>query len=337
MSNKTKERKQKKSSIIKPAKARKVGSTKPKKSSSNLLVGGIAVILLVSITMISYFAFSAVFETDTYYVLNTDVVARQEITVDMLSEQETSLGSAPKNEIGMERVQQGGVFAKYPLYAGDVLSTSNAGSLELSSLGIPDSWAITSIDIPAGSAVGGALMRGDFIDILGVNEDGARYIFNNVLVLDVSYSSQEITSGDSTIIDNLIRFTLGMPAEDIAMLHSANFDYEGLLLTKAPSSVMYAGRNTTGLEQTFKFGDTVLNKDLFEGADPTFSPVVREENLVPVNKVNCANGIIKPSDLCDELGFPKGTGSQEPAPEIEEVPEVEVETPEDNEADGANE
>lgn len=319
--------KKKKPSIVKDTKPKKVKSG-GSEEKSNIFTIMLFTFVAIAVFVLTWLTFSAVFKTETYYMINTPVAARQEITPSMLTAQETSVGTAPQNAMSMEDVQRGGMYARYPLSPGDVLSRSNAGPLALTSDGIPDDWSITSFDVSSGSAIGGALMRGDFIDILGVDEEeGARYVFNNVLILEASYSVEDADPEDESKGNVIIRYTVGMPAEDVAILHHSHALYGELLVTKAPSSVLYAGRNTDTLGKTFKFGDTVLNKDLYEGADPTFTPVVRDENQRPVNRNTCAMNEVSPSTLCTDLGFSIGvaedTQTEAPeAPVVEETPET---------------
>lgn len=282
-----------KSKKVKKTKGSKLNistSTTPK-SKKNLIVVATASLAVIVIAAAVFVSLSTAFSTETYYILNQNVPAKQEITIDMVSAQETSKNTGPANAISMEEIQRGGLFAKYPLYAGDVIAHSNVGSMADTSSGIPDDWSVTSFTITSDSAVGGVLGRGDYVDLIGINDEGARYVFNNILILDATFNSQEIDEGDERVtIGEVIHYTVGMPAEDVAYLHSALHDYDNIKVVKAPASTNYNGRDTSSLDRTFKFGPNVTNKDLLEGSDPTFAPVVRDKNGVPVNVKTCELG-----------------------------------------------
>lgn len=67
---------------------------------------------------------------DTYYVLNTNMPSKTQVTASDLTPRITRPDSTPPNAISLDEVNQGTVFTKYPLQAGDVLSSSNVGSLD---------------------------------------------------------------------------------------------------------------------------------------------------------------------------------------------------------------
>lgn len=279
---------------------------KPKKSKSkkirfqankggarkNLVLMLGAVLTVVALSIAIFFTLSSLFSTEQYYVLNTNVRARQAITPDMVIARETSAGTGPINAISMEDLQRGGVYSRYPLYAGDVVAYSNAGTLSNRTVGIPDDWVVTSFSIDSTNAAGGTIGKGDYVDLLGVGsqtEEGAKYIFNNLMVLDVKFVNEEIedNSDGRTLIGEAMHYTVGMPSEQVAYLHEALRFYDQIKLIKAPLSLEYENRDIKHLDRPFVYDMGIENFDLFEGTDPTFTDIERDESGRPlINKDN---------------------------------------------------
>ena len=288
-------------------------------SRKNLVLVGGAITAVIVLAAIIFFTLSTLFSTESYYVLNENVRAKQEITPEMVVARETAAGTAPVNAIDMEYIQRGGVYSRYPLYAGDVISISNAGPLSGQSLGIPDDWAVTSFTINSTDAVGGTLGKGDYIDIMGINEDGAQYIFNNLLILETKFVNEEIdvNAEGQTIVGEMIHYTVGLPVEDLAYFQSAMYNYQdgessGLIkIIKAPYEVQYADRDVSNLDQPFKYESSTGNIDLIEGTDPTFTDVERDETGRPVS------GVIQVDEESVE------EEAQEELQEVEETEETE--------------
>ena len=270
---------------------KKAKFTGENKSRKNLVLIGGAITLVIILSAIIFVTLSSLFSTESYYVLNQNVKAKQQITPEMVVARETAAGTGPINALKMEHIQRGGVYSRYPLYAGDVVSNSNAGALSGQSLGIPDDWSVTSFSINSTDAVGGTLGKGDYIDIMGVNANGAQYIFNNLLILEVKFVNEEYDGNldGQTIVGETIHYTVGMPAEDVAYFQSALFNYmqgdaSGVIrIIKAPYVINYADRDVSGLDQAFKYGPNIGNIDLIEGTDPTFTDVERDEDGRPIN------------------------------------------------------
>lgn len=271
-------------------------------SRKNLLFQiGFAVAGLV-ITFLLYSALSSMFSTETYYVLNQNIKSKQMITPDMVTDRVTSKGTGPINALSMESIQRGEVFSRYPLYAGDVIAKSNAGPISVDSLGIPDSWLVTSFSIVSTDAVGGTLGRGDYVDLIGIGDQGAQYVFNNLLVLEVKFVNQELDGkiDGETVVGEAMHYTVGLPAEHVAHLHSALNDYDSIKLVKSPLEINYADRDTSKLDKTFKYGPDVGNIDLIEGTDPTFTELERDENGKPINVYEGEDIIEEDNDIVDE-------------------------------------
>lgn len=263
-----------------------------KASRKNLvLIGGAATAIIV-ISAIIFLTLTSLFSTESYYVLNTNVKAKQQITPEMVEMRETAEGTAPVHALSMEEIQRGGVYSKYPLLAGDVVARSNAGPLSGTPLGIPDDWLVTSFTINSTDAVGGILGKGDYADLLGVmssdsgGEAGsAQYIFNNLLILEVKFINEELDgeAEGKTVVGEVMHYTVGLPADKVAFLHSALEQYDIIKMVKAPTEVNYTKRNLLNLKDSFRYGPSVGNIDVFEGSDPTFTEIKRDKDGRPIN------------------------------------------------------
>lgn len=306
----------------KPKKSKRTKKAKFNGESSsrkNLVLVGGAITSVIALSAVIFLTLSSLFSTESYYVLNENVRAKQEITPEMVVARETAAGTAPVNAIDMEIIQRGGVYSRYPLYAGDVISISNAGALSGQSLGIPDDWAVTSFTINSTDAVGGTLGKGDYIDIMGVNEDGAQYIFNNLLILEAKFVNEEIdvNAEGQTIIGETIHYTIGLPVEDLGYFQSAMYNYSqgedsGLIkIIKAPYEVNYADRNVSNLDEPFKYDSSTGNIDLIEGTDPTFTDVERDETGRPISGVIEVDGETVEEEAQEELEEVEETEEEE--------------------------
>lgn len=282
------------------------GSTmiKPKgKFRMPIIVGIVFVILSFAL----FFGLKAALATEDYYVLNQDVAAKTQITESMLKKVTTSKNTAPQNAISINHVKQGTVFSRIPLRAGDVLSASNTGIDLDASSGIPDDWVVTSFDIKPEYAVNRLIKKGDYFDIIGVDEEeGSKYLFHNVLALQVMSNGQmykdaneQVTTGKDE--NGPITYVVGMPAEDAAKLHYALETYETVKMVLAPASLRYKYRDVSDLEEPFFMDSESIPSDLFDGTDSTFTPVLKDENGRPVNKKNCKLRKIVPAELCEQL------------------------------------
>ena len=251
------------------------------------------------------FGLSKLFATETYYVLSSDVPAKTQITKSLLTPQETAQGTAPQNAISMDDVQRGNVYSKYPLYQGDVASKSNVGAISNNFDGIPDTWGVTSVTIPADNAVDGILSKGDYFDIVTVGGDSGKYIATDILVLDVNSSSAgtaDAATAKKTNSGAQLVYTIGLPQELIPTVHASLKNADETHFVRSPIATRYEARKIEGLDQPANSSNTEL-KDLFKGTDPTFSPIVRDKNSRPVNKENCNSGKVNPKNLCKINGF----------------------------------
>lgn len=255
-------------------------------SRKNLILVSGAALFVIVLSAVIFMTLSSLFSTETYYVLNTNVKAKQQITPEMVVARETAAGTGPVHALSMEEIQRGGVYSKYPLFAGDVVASSNAGPLSGIPLGIPDDWLVTSFTINSTDAVGGILGKGDYADLLGINEDGAQYIFNNILILEVKFLNDEYDGAleGQTVVGETMHYTIGLPAEAVAYFHDALNRYEIIKLVKSPTEVNYKERDLDKLKGPFKYDSSIGNIDVFKGTDPTFTEIERDEDGRPISQ-----------------------------------------------------
>ena len=259
---------------------------KPKR---NLLVVVSSAVGIVVFAGIVWFALSQLLATESYYVLNQDVGSKTQVSDSMLTKVETAKGTAPKNAITQAQVLEGNIYTKIPLSAGDILTPSNTGLNIDNSTGIPDGWSVTTFSIPTVSAVNGSITKGQYFDIIGVSDSGiAKYIASNILALDVDsgISQAEVTNDSTQSASDIMQITVGMPADKIALLHSALTKYQKIELALAPKSLSYETRDNSYLDGNYNFDDITPGFDLYDGTDSTFSVVKRDENGKPIKENN---------------------------------------------------
>lgn len=288
--------------LIKDKSTKNTSVVKPRK---NLSLAAISAFIIIILAAGIFFGLSQVLATESYYVLLNDIPPKTQVNSSMLKEVITAKGTAPQNAITLAEVNQGSVYSKYPLKAGDILTPSNTGITLDSSSGIPEDWVITSFNISADDAVGGNIARGDYFDIIGVSEEkGSQYLFHNVLALALNYNqpSNEVTADGKVIpIGETLQYVIGMPAESAAMLHHTLEKYEKIKLVLSPVSLKYKTRDVSNLTGVFLHDTTTEPVDLFEGTDSSFKPVLRDDNGRPVTIKNCELGLVSPMTLCDQL------------------------------------
>lgn len=276
---------------------------KPKKNLGIVILSAVGILALSGAI---WYGLTTALQTEDYYVLNRDVAGKSQVTEEMLSPITTSKGSAPQNAISLNQVKQGAVYTKIPLKTGDVLSASNTGINFEAGIGIPDDWVVTSINISADDAVGGNIAKGDYFDILGVStEEGAKYLFHNVLALDMRVNEDDTTvdkEGKVVPLGETIQYIIGMPAKDAAVLHHSLKRFESIKMLLSPTSIRYRERAVEDLTPVFFLNPSdYVPVDLYEGTDPTFTPVLKDENGRPVTHEACELGQIADMTLCDKL------------------------------------
>lgn len=329
---------QKKKSRVKKGSGIKSQASAPAKNL--IMIGSLSIIFSI-LAGAAFLMLTSALETEVFYVLNRDVQANELITPDMLAPQETAAGGTPINAMGVAEIQMGGVHARFPLAAGDVVSRSNTTSQLDWTLGVPDDWAITSFNINADHALGGRLQRGDFVDMLVIQSDGnifefdgatdsitnndgdgnrlhenvaqgrtgeAQFVFTSMMVLEVSGGHNEVVHTEDggaiaqTTLGEELQFLVALPPEEVAMLHSALERFSSVRLIRSPFMIHYAERNLDSLNNVFLFNSTNLPvADMFEGADPTFVQILRDNTGRPVTHQACASNLITPVELCMEL------------------------------------
>ena len=271
---------------------------------------------------------------DTYYVLNTNLPSRTQITPQDLSPVSTSQNSAPQNAIGLSEVQQGTVYAKYPLQAGDVISASNAGSLDTINEGIPDNWVVTSFEPADNDPIVENLQRGDYFDIMATNmkkEDQrpagdnssdlgqikvGQYVFRNVMVLDnpatttANDNSDSANGATSQTQNSTTAFVVGMSPQNAAMLTilTKNFDTK---IVMSPRYNTYANPSELDdLYKTFDFnaviGDNpsgiIASECLAQEEDGKYK-INSKTGTVDTTKENCTDPTFAPKER-DAFGVP---------------------------------
>ena len=263
------------------------------------------------VAILTFSLMSVVTATETYYVLNTDVPARTQVTQSLLTEVTVSRGSTPPNAIGISDIDEE-TYTLYALDAGDILTSSNSGSLISLSEGLPDDFVVASFTVDPSSAAGGNVKRGDYIDILTIMNDpqvtgsssyASSYVLQHVLVVDAtvdldSYDSEaETTAGEDGAVDGEAAdeiakrsgiptlFTVGLTQKDAAALAVAT-QYD-LFVVISSTEAQNGDVNLTPGSATSEdiWGDSA--PDAGKGTDRTFGQggeVVRPEDEAPVEE-----------------------------------------------------
>lgn len=220
----------------------------------------------------TFFVLNKVADTTEYFVLNTTIAARTQITPDMLQSVTVSKGGEPRNGFTPAHVASGDVYSLYPINIGDLVTQSNAGPITPINEGIPDNFVVTSFTANAETAVSGRIARGNYIDIIGTAETGngimTRYVLRNVYVLEVNSNLGNVqdavnegevtppgegaTGSDTAPARSGIPaiYTVGLSPEDALVLAAAMND--NLVITLSP-----VGYNNGGAGES----DIIVNKD----------------------------------------------------------------------------
>lgn len=288
---------------------------------NNKLIFGAIFVLVILIFLGALSLLRSIYETETYYVLNQDVPTRTQISPDMLEPIVTSKDSAPVSAKTVAEVQTGGVYTRFPLLAGDILTDSNItmeGQSDIAS-GIPDEWVVTSFSVDADNAVGGRIHRGDYFDMMIANNEGSYYPFVNILALDTTISLSGASSNKAAETEEAhsgqtSQYVVGMSPQDAARLHqivSANSGNIKLVL--APRQNQYNAPRLSDYTGVFSFKADTDNKDeldmpknMGKGTDYTFSPIKRDEFGRPIKETdnNCStgNGQVTDPEICKNAG-----------------------------------
>lgn len=269
-----------------------------KKGRPNIVIWVVVVIIALAIGLLSAMFLRSVTETDQYYVLNTSVPARGQITPEMLQPMEAKKDQAPPNAIGISDVQAGGIYAQYPLNPGDILSSSNISGYTDISTGIPDDWVVTSFRVNADNAVGGRITRGTYFDIMATKgADGGEketyYPFVNVLALDTTVSLNNASSASAVDTEEAQSgqtqfYYVGMTPENAAKLQSLASGPDGktMKLVLSPRQNEYKKPDLNAYKGSFKYEDEEViwpgESSDGEVTDYTFPRVERDECGIPV-------------------------------------------------------
>lgn len=308
------------------------GTTIGLRNNKLIFVGIGVLIILVFVGVLSLLR--SIYQTETYYVLTQDVQAQSRVTAEMLSPIVTSKDTAPPNAIDPTSAdfQAGAVFTRYPLSAGDIITSSNAGGREDISVGIPDEWVVTSFSVAADDAVGGRIQRGYYFDVMIATSDQAFYPFVNVLALDTtvslnSASSSRAADTEEAHAGQTSQYVVGMPPQDAARLQQIVSQYGGdMKLLLSPRQNEYNAPQLASYSGTFSYeGDT---KNMGAGTDRTFTPLNRDEFGRPVAVVdNCSEGNAK---LTDEECAKLAEESPQPPSESTTTPSTDNDTESSN-------
>lgn len=136
-------------------------------------------------------------DQSTYYVMASDVAARTQVTVGMLTPVSTSTNGVPPRALSLNEFTNGNLYTRIPLKAGDVVSSSVVGKFQNLTSTLPDGFMVASLKVDPENAVGGRIKAGDYVDIAAVSASNpivAKIVLHRVLVLDVTVLPATITS-----------------------------------------------------------------------------------------------------------------------------------------------
>lgn len=297
-------------------------------------------ILWIFVFILALFIGASVFYTmnqttkqDTYYVLNTNLPSRTQVTPADLSPVTTSKGSAPQNAIGINEVSQGTIYSKYPLQAGDVISASNSGPLDSINEGVPDNWVVLSFDPGSDDPVIQNLQRGDYFDIMATNmkkEDQranpsdsdisdvkvGQYVFRNVMVLDNPMVTTDNENSDSAngataqTQNSTTSFIVGMSPSNAAVLTMLMKNYDTKIVMSPRYNVYASPSELDPLYKTFNFnaviGDNptgIIASECLATNDDGSYKINPKTGIVDTTKANCTDPTFAPKER-DPFGVP---------------------------------
>ena len=226
--------------------------------NNKLIYLGIAIIAAL-IFFGSLLFFKNIYQQETYYVLNVDVATRTQVDPNMLTPVTTSAGTSPCSVttpnpcVSLADVQSGLVYTKFPLLAGDILTSSNVGALDDISVGIPDNWVVTNFSVNADDAVGGRIKRGYYFDLMVIDTASGKsfYPFINVLCLDTTVSLDSASSNNAADTKEghtgqTTQYVVGLSPKDAARLQFVVSKYTGKIkLVLSPRQNEYQSPNSS--------------------------------------------------------------------------------------------
>ena len=277
---------------------------------------------------------SGLTKQDTYYVLNTNMPSRTQITAADLQPVTTSQGSAPQNAIGLDVINQGSTYTKYPLQAGDVVSASNAGSLDTINEGIPDNWVVTSFNPGGDDPIIENLQRGDHFDLMITNakqkdqqsnpDDSemsniaiGQYAFRNVMILDnpmstTANANNDSANGATAQTQNSTRmFIVGMSPKNAAMLTYITGNYATKLVMSPKQNSYMDPSSLNALYKTFNFNDYLGENEYGILPSKCVEVVGEGDAAVAVEQdEDCTDNTFAPQER-NEFGVPYDASSSE--------------------------
>lgn len=258
-----------------------------KKFSGNKTWIFVAVIFALASAGTVFAILANITATTSYYVLNSDVPSRSQVTPDMLTEVQASKGTEPRNALTLEDVTYSDVYAKVELNAGDILSASNTGDLVPLHQGIPEDYVIASFVADPNSAVAGKIVTGNYIDIYTTSESGesgsstTKAALRHVLVMDAQGSandyeaSEDVTAeeGATSEQDSLraglpFLYTVALSEEDAVTLANIREDSPYVVLSSKKSDTDFESKNIR-IDKADVYSDKKVGNS-GENTDPTF-------------------------------------------------------------------
>lgn len=257
-----------------------------KKFSGNKTWIFVAVIFALASAGTVFAILANITATTSYYVLNSDVPSRSQVTPDMLTEVQASKGTEPRNALTLEDVTYSDVFAKVELNAGDILSASNTGDLVPLHQGIPEDYVVASFTADPNSAVAGKIVTGNYIDLYTTSEGAensgstTKASLRHVLVMDAQGSandfeaSEEATGEEGSSEQDSLReglpflYTVALSEEDAAVLANIRDDNPYVVLSNKKSDTDFESKNIR-VDNSDIYSDKKVGNS-GENTDPTF-------------------------------------------------------------------
>lgn len=244
-----------------------------------VLIFALAIVIAVCV----FTFFNSMTKQDTYFVTNTPIPARTQITPDNLTPKPALHGNAPQNAISISEISSGAYYAKYPLDVGDVVANSNASPLDALNEGIPDNWTITSFEPDGDDPIVKNLNRGDYFDLMVTNmkksdqraemsnEENSvtdnikvgAWLFRNVMILDnpnvttTSDSADKANGATAQTKNSTTKFIIGMSPRNANILAIASKQFD-MKMVMSPKQNSYANPATLdALYKNFDFNAVV--------------------------------------------------------------------------------
>lgn len=145
---------------------------------------------------------SSAAEQVTYYVAATSIPPKTALTGDMIQERTANADGVPATALTAQQLESQPLYTKIALRAGEPITASNVGPASRITVGLPPDFVAASLAVPPENAAAGKIVRGDYVDIAAVYDDGeastSKVILHNVLVLDVSVAPDTIARAATT-------------------------------------------------------------------------------------------------------------------------------------------